>query len=367
MGDAKVSKPDTRSQDAEKPDNDVVGALEQGFRMEFSDLMRVLYGSVEKGGADVQHVVMGSLHTQDRKIYELLGSDEVVRGMAESAVKNIFFELPKDSDRQEIVDEFLTAAKCESPESDYRPFAKDFREKHGDDWDVEPYSDEREYKDPESRTIAFLNDCVAPLMVKAKCGGINAYVTDTTSASSAKLWAHERALERGDEEAAVRLGREFLFLRHNNESLASLIESKAGDDKSFYFGGILRGLRNNDFEEFLKNESGEQRRVIKIDVVPNYRTYAKDFANDWLKNKVQADYVPEFGEDPPDLVYLTEEGMCLTTNNTPQYVLDALKEKGIEYKAVEDLYGQNTADDQSLIAQETEANEGKGLTLGTFA
>jgi hypothetical protein len=378
-----MNRSDTGNHDIKRSENVAVEPLRQGFRVEFSDLLRVLYGGSEENGADVQHVILGALHADDRDLLAKLGSDEVMKSLAESAVTKLFLEYPKD--RQEIVSKFTDAVKC--GEDTFRPedtsFAEEFREGNyksprvdQDDWWVNgahQFVQGREFFN--GKTLKFVNECLAPLLAKAKCGDIDAYMVDDPYSARdkieeyrVKVEEYKRAVAAGDDgkdaiySEVKKLGREFLLMRHADKPIASFIESTAGDEKSLSFLGILHGSLAMDLNELLEDDEGKNRRVVKMNIAKNFESYKDDYGIQQLRNKVHS-FVPEFGEDPPNLVYLVEEGVCLTTKNTPQYVKDAFEAKGIELVPMEQLCSQNMVEKQTLIAQEIET---KDLSLDAF-
>lgn len=352
-----MSRSDTRNQDTQVLKNVAVKPLEHGFRMELSDLMGVLYSGSDKGGADVQHIIMGTFHTYNKELYAKLGSDEVVKSLAENAVMNLFLEYPKD--RQPLVSAFLDAAQC-GEEVEPGSFAEEFREgkiksffNDPDDWDVPGAKSN-------SDTIKFVNESLIPFIVKAKCGGIESYMVDDQRAAKIKLAEYDAAVKKGDVSEYMKLGKEFLLMRHEDVDIASLTNKEAGDEKSLTVLGMAHGSLAKDLDELLAGENGE-RRVLKIDVAANFEVYRDEYGATQLEGRMHR-FVPEFGEDPPDLVYLAEEGMCLTTENTPQYVMDALESKGVKFVPVGDLYSQNMVNKEVLLAQE----DGKDLSLDAF-
>ncbi len=345
----------------EKTGNVATEALRQGFHMDLPELLGTLYGD-----ADVHHVLYMTVR---HKYYEeYLGSlkrNDVLKSLAENAATDIFFELPKS--RKNLVDSFQNAAKDGVSDSDYEKFARDFQEGSNPtskDDDVALASAYREVIEDgkikyvlTDETQSFLEDYLAPLLNRATRYGISAHLTDD-GADSALYWAQKEACEEEnggkDEPACVKALREFFLSRLPDEPEAVFIERTAGDGKTLISGGATHGSQKDDFEEHLEEYFGEKRRVIKIDVAPNYMIYDK-IHGEIVKSARRA--VPEIGEDPPDLVYLTEEKMCLTTKNTPDYVLDALKQKGIEFTSLEKLYGQKDTDEQSFMAQNVEKKE----------
>jgi len=364
-GEIKVGQPDTRPQSGKEPVNVVVDALRHGFSMDLPKLLDTLYGD-----ANVQHVLfMNSYHAYDKGYYSELNRGEILKSLAENAVSNMFLELPKD--RQNMVDEFQKAAKCGAPNLDYKKFALDFREGNivsskmdKDDWGLTGSYKEVEVDGQKQQvftgeTLDFIRGHVEPLLEQTARFGIKAYMTDDMAGSD-EYWEYQSAYESGDKEAYMKAGREYILARYFDKPLASFIKNSAGDERSFITSGAAHGSRLNDFEEYLEGNADEHKRVIKIDVAPNYRAYeqyGRGIMNDMRK------FVPEFGEDPPDLVYLIDEKMCLTTEKTPKYVLEALKNKGVEFKSIEQLYSQNTTVEQLLMAQGAETKENNDLML----
>ncbi len=352
-----MSRSDTRAQDTEESKNVAVRPLEHGFSMELPDLLAILYGGSEKDGVDVQHIIMGALHADNVELTTRLGSDSIIKSLAENAVMNLFLEYPHD--RQELVNEFFGAAKCDVKEMENGSFAEEFREgKHKEDWD--------DWSLPgattKAETLKFLDECLVPLMVKANCGGIKTHMADDPYAAIVKLSEYAAAVEYDDK---MRLGQEFLLMRHSDKPLALFIENTAGDEKSLSVVGILHGSLAKDLDELLTDDSGKKRRVLKMDVAANFEAYKQEYGVKQLEERVHP-FVSNFGEDPPDLVYLAEEGVCLTTENTPQYVKDVLESKGIMLTPIGELYSQNTVNEESLVAQETETKDDKSLSLNAF-
>ena len=344
---------------SEQQENVAVEALRGGrggFRTGLSELFGTLYDAPEDGGAGVQHLIYrNTRHYYYSEYYGALKSDDVIETLAERHVMDVFLELGKD--RQGMVNVFQNVAGSEAGlnKNDYKSFAMHLYE--GNDPtstdDDRVHSRDRKGALEEKRatgtvsaqSLPFYTKYIAPLLDRTARSGIRVHLTDNGEEQSLRQIFKDACEGQSGTDVSSECNearRNFYLARFDDREEAGFIADKAGDGRSIVCVGAGHGSRENDFEEFLERYAGkDDRRVITIDVAPNFEIY-EAYGQKLLTEKMRQ-ALPELGDDPPDLVYLTEEKMCLTTKNTPDYVLDALIKKGIEFTLIDKLYAQSDA------------------------
>ncbi|MGH1374916.1 MAG: hypothetical protein ACRBCK_01100 [Alphaproteobacteria bacterium] len=310
--------------------------LRDSYKIGLSDTMRV-------GLSQVDTVLLGDTgHDHYKDITGALGSKDVQVAIAESTGAHIFLELPEY--RQNLVDQFQRRAADPGASPSAGRFADRFEYEVNYDANVERWN-----FNPEEATQDYLQNYVAPLLERSAQLGVDVHLLDQGKGMSEKELAGDlknRLFETIDERKRVRSeqdvndprvqGRlekldrrytelrnetyeahqEFYEARHDDESLAHIVDRVASGEKSVVLFGGAHGSRHNDFEEHLKGSS------LKIDIAVSREDYEGDYAGALARLRK---FDERYGEDPADLVYFLDEGVLSTTVNTPSEVIKQIE------------------------------------------
>jgi len=301
--------------------------LRGSYRMSFSNTLRVGFSSAD-------NIVLGeSDHDDYRKVWGALGESETLKTIAENGVSNMFLELPHY--RQGLINEFQSSVSA-GGNGDIARFSQRFE--HEDD---HVHNRSRWSFNEAEETQAFLQGSVAPLLTNAARFDIDVHGIDYEKGRSeleARNEARRTVLETREEilriqanenisdpavaQRLTRLREQFQVqksdynearlayynARHDDQDLAAKVNDSAPGQKTLSMLGFMHGSRVNDFEEHI------QGRSIKIDIAESRASYVQEY--DRQMENVQK-LNPDFGNDPPELVYFIDEGVLATTVNTP--------------------------------------------------
>ena len=297
------------------------------YAVPFSDVIRL-------GFSNADNIVLGeSDHDDYQRIWGALGQSETLTAVAESGVSNMFLELPFY--RQGLVNEFQSRV-ASGDSVDIGDFAQRFE--HEDDYE---HNRSRWRFNVQDETQMFLQGTLAPLLANASQANIDVHAIDyeesldelearnqarrtvvATRDEILRIQANENTSDPAVAQRLERLHNQFQIekaaynnsrlayynARHDDQNLAHKVNDTAQGQKTLTMLGFVHGSRLNDFEEYLQGNS------IKIDIAVSRERYAQEYSRQMdTIGKVN----PDFGNDPPELVYFLDEGVLATTVNTP--------------------------------------------------
>lgn len=308
--------------------------LRGNFQVSFADVLR-------SGFSNADNIVLGDTNHDDyQKIWGTLGETDTLIAAAESGVSNMYLELPHY--RQGLINEFQSSVMA-GGNGDVAGFSQRFE--HEDD----VVNDRSRWTFNEAEeTQAFLQGSVAPLLAHAARFNIDVTAIDyekgraelqsmnetrrmlvdirdeterikatedmSDPAITARLAQLRQQFQQG-KESYGEIRRAYFNARHDDQDLAQTINQTAEGQKTLTMMGAVHGSRMNDFEEYL------QGRSLKIDIAVNRESYEHEYS---LKMANLRGVNPDFGTDPPDLVYFIEEGVVSTTATTSPELLNQL-------------------------------------------
>lgn len=347
--------------------NVVADALEQSYVGSFANGLRAIYGMAD-------NVILGITdHGDYDHTHNKIKEDDTMVALAESAVSQMFFELPIY--RQNLIKKFQEAVGNPDIEADAHSFAKHFEN------DDTIYMSRRipSWNYSTAITYNYLKNYLAPILTKSEVAGIDVHAVDLKGAWFKKIDmdeecsevkpAKKKFLESKDRYGIESLETEkserkyheesaecsesskgYIIARHSDFNVAQTInglkERAINDPKkqdisdikkeqnSLIVMGAVHGSQKRDFEEYLDGDT------VKVDFPANYNAYIEKYGIEVIEDF--NDLVPTIGEDPPDLVYLIDEGVWMTTTNTPKDIADLFQSSG-DFQKVDSVEAAVTA------------------------
>lgn len=335
-------------------DNDgksiVADALDQSYTGSFGNGLRLLYGVVD-------NVILGTTGHKDYWLtHKKIKEDDTMDALKDGRVSKMFLELPIY--RQGLIKDFQDDVANLKVDADSHLFA--FHFEHDDTKYMGREIESWSYNFTD--TYEYLRHYIAPILTEAKGVGIDAHAVDLENgwpenntqikecdeAEAAKKKFISLKKEFGianpetqkAEGASLKEDREcgkysieYIEKRHSDFNVAQTINGIKKQDindvqKSLICIGAAHGSRKNDFEEYLDG------RTLKVDFAANKEAYVKDYGDGIVEEFNKLGYA--IGEDPPDLVYLIEEGVWMTTTNTPKDIVDLIQNSD-DFKRVESV------------------------------